>query len=176
VLALAWSSTAMAAEPVTAMIGCRAEKDAAKRLACFDAAAADAERRAAAGELVAVNPKEQAAKAEREFGQSETARRKETAVVAGVAAGTAAAVPAAKPVRIEVDRIESTIVAAKFSQQAQLWTFQLSDGGVWRQTDGARAIDRYPAGSKVVVRKGTLGSFIMEVDGGTREVRVKRVN
>src|SRR5690606_3458774 len=55
------------------------------------------------------------------------------------------------------------------------WLVMLADGAVWQMTERAGAGFRPPAPREVVtIRKGALGSFLMEV-GQQPSVRVRRV-
>jgi hypothetical protein len=51
--------------------------------------------------------------------------------------------------------------------------FRLQDGAVWRQIDNEDLPNPPHAGDAVVIRKGMLGSFIIDV-GGQRGMKVHR--
>jgi len=50
----------------------------------------------------------------------------------------------------------------------------LDNGQVWRQLDNQTM--RFKVGETVVVRKASLGSYLMEKQSGSRSIRVKREN
>jgi hypothetical protein len=147
VLAHAAEPSPQNAAAFQAVLDCRKVDDGAARLACYDAAAAkmgDAEKR---GDIVVID-RAQASAAHREaFGlpiPSLDFVRK-----------------ALKPE--EVDRLEGVVKAARADINGR-WTLVLEDGARWRQISGD--LMRPPkAGSKVSIRRGTIGSFLMNVDG-----------
>jgi hypothetical protein len=155
--------------PVDQLIACRAEANPQKRLACLDSAAAEIERTRASGELRITLKREELKRQAREFGQAEPVRRvKEKR-------GLIRETPDA-PRPIEVKAIQSTIAGATRPAETQLWVILLADGSIWRELDGGRSTDVLKPGTKVEVRKGILGSFILKVEGQTTALRVKRMN
>lgn len=130
-----------------AVLDCRKLADGGARLACYDAAAAkmgDAEKR---GDIVVID-RAQASAAHREaFGlpiPSLDFVRK-----------------ALKPE--EVDRVDGVVKTARADQSGR-WTLNLEDGARWRQISGDLMRPPKP-GSKVQIRKGSLGSYLMNIDG-----------
>lgn len=170
-LALLVAAPAMAqtANPVDQLLGCRAETDAARRLACMDQAAAEIARRRESGDLRVSLKREEETRLAREFGQAE--RNRERVEEAAAARGEKPTLPA----RLKVDRVVSTVAGATKPLQLQLWTVLLADGSVWRQIDGGRGTDILKPGQKVEVKRGALGSFVMLVDGAAA-MRVRRIN
>ena len=72
----------------------------------------------------------------------------------------------------ELNAIETTLQSA--TQVADnRWVFRLADGGVWRQIDSESIRHRPRQGDAVLVRKASMGSFLLTV-GGSRAVRVRR--
>ncbi len=64
----------------------------------------------------------------------------------------------------EVTEIESTITGFRSASDGLL-VFTLADGARWKQTDGKT---QYPkAGDKIKIRKGSLGSFIANINEKT---------
>ena len=53
------------------------------------------------------------------------------------------------------------------------WVIKLADGSVWSQTDDWPGLDARP-GKKVVVKRGTLGSFWLSI-AGQNGIKVKRI-
>jgi len=130
-----------------AVLNCRAIADGVQRLACYDAAAGKMGEAETHGELVVID-RDQASAAHREaFGLP----------MPSLSFITKALTPD------EVNRIEGVVDAARADINGR-WTFTLEGGQVWRQISG----DLYKApkhGSKVVIRGGSLNSFLMNVDG-----------
>jgi len=140
------------------LIDCRALKDDAARLACYDRAAASLDDAVAKKEVVIVD-KQQMREARRGlFGLSLPSfhlfgRNDEQ--------GTD-----------EVMQIEGKIVSA--SPDVDGWRIKLDDGSVWTQTDGKPTFKNPRPGVSVVVRRGALGSYILRVDNAPG-VKVRRV-
>ena len=130
-----------------AVLDCRAVADGAQRLACYDAAAAKMGEAETRGDIVVID-RAQASAAHRDaFGLH----------VPSLSFVTRALKPE------EVDRVDGVVESARADINGR-WTLALQGGAVWRQISGD--LDRPPkAGSKVAIRKGTLGSYLMNVDG-----------
>lgn len=130
-----------------AVLDCRKVTDDAQRLACYDAAAAKMGQAETQGDIVVID-RAQASAAHREaFGLH----------VPSLEFVTRALRPE------EVNRIDGIVDTARADQNGD-WTFILEGGAVWRQISG----DLYRAphhGSKVTIRRGSIGSFLMNVDG-----------
>lgn len=72
---------------------------------------------------------------------------------------------------VEINQIESTLTSAHASRDGMA-VFVLADGSRWKQTEGR---DTFPkAGQKIVVKRGTLGGFMANVNGqpGVRVIRL----
>lgn len=154
-LALAgFAGPALAADPsvrapiVQAVVDCRKVEDTAQRLACYDAAVARMEEAETKGDLVTVDREQRAAARRQAFGFNlpslDFLNRGE------------------KPE--DVDRVTLTVDSARQDANGR-WTLKMSDGAVWRQIDSNDLPHPPHAGSTATVRKGALGSFIMNVDG-----------
>ncbi|WEJ98664.1 MAG: hypothetical protein P0Y59_17175 [Candidatus Sphingomonas phytovorans] len=137
------------------LIDCRAITDTGARLACYDrevAALADAE----AAKNVVIIDKEQIRGAKRSlFGLTLPSFK--------LFAGND---------NEDVGQIESRITSARDGTDG--WIVGLADGSMWRQIDTKPFIREPKPGLDVVVRRASLGSFMMRV-GGAPGVRVKRV-
>jgi hypothetical protein len=72
----------------------------------------------------------------------------------------------------DVKQIESTIRKAGHNPEGGL-LITLADGSIWSQTDDYQGLDPRP-GKKVIVKRGTLGSFWLSIPGQTG-IKVKRV-
>jgi len=73
----------------------------------------------------------------------------------------------------QIDQIEAIVTDARTSASRKL-TVILDSGQIWRQLDSKPL--RVKSGDTVVIRKASLGSFLMEKKSGSRSIRVKRVN
>jgi hypothetical protein len=130
-----------------AVLDCRGITDSAQRLACYDAAAGRMSEAETRGDIVVID-RAQASAAHREaFGLH----------VPSLSFVTRALKPE------EVDRIEGVVDSARSDVNGR-WTLKLQDGAVWRQISGD-LLKAPHSGSKVAVRKGSLGSYLMNVDG-----------
>jgi hypothetical protein len=136
------------APAVQAVLACRTVKDDAARLDCFDKATAAMGEAETKGDLLTLDREQRRAVRKQAFGLTLPALnlfdRGE------------------KPE--EADRITATVASATQDPYGK-WTIRLDDGAVWRQTD-SNEISRPPhKGSTVVIKKGVLGSFFIDVDG-----------
>ena len=74
----------------------------------------------------------------------------------------------------QVNQIESTITAA-FENGYDGWAIRLSDGSTWQQTDSAPIAIPPRKGDKVVIKRGTLGSYFVKL-GSQPSFKAKRVS
>lgn len=72
-----------------------------------------------------------------------------------------------------VERVESRI-EGRFEGWNPRGLFRLANGQVWQVADDSRGV-YWLESPKVVVRRGALGSYLLEVEGTTAMVRVRRV-
>lgn len=135
------------AAPFEAVMACRKLTEDAARLACYDQAAGRMDEAEAHGDIVVID-RAQAAAANRDaFGLQ----------VPSLSVITKALSPD------EADRVEGVVRTARADAFGR-WTLTLEGGAVWRQIDGY--LSRPPrGGSKVSIRHGMLGSFLMNIDG-----------
>ena len=154
----AGSATAQEAAPPAAyqsVLDCRTVAEPTARLACFDATVAGFAA-ATASQNVIVVAKEEVERRERErFG--------------------APAVPAlAGSDGQALDDLETTVAAIRYTPFGKL-VIGLPDGATWEQID-SRELAREPrVGTPVKLRKATLGSYLVNVDGQTA-IRMRRVD
>ena len=73
----------------------------------------------------------------------------------------------------EVKEIQSTVAAVARNPEGG-WTIKLADGSTWTQTDDTPIGLRPERGQKIVVRRGSLGSFRLSVNGQPG-FKVKRI-
>ncbi len=147
-LLLLLSQAALAQVPHTEMQRCRALADSTARLACYDALAA------------------------------QPARTPAPPAAAATPAPTATASPAAHATEFGrassgPDSVESVIPGA-FDGWAASKRFKLANGQVWQVADGSSAFYNL-RDVKVRVKRGSFGSFYLEIDGVNQAPRVRRV-
>lgn len=141
-----------------AVVDCRPMTDTATRLACYDAAAAKLDEAEASGQVVVVD-KEQAHQVRREiFGLQIPSL--DVFSLGGGGRGAPSAIAKAE----DVDRITETVKRASRLPDGK-WTVELESGAVWRQIDTNEVPNDPHAGSKAEIRKASLGSFFMKLDG-----------
>ena len=156
--ALPVAASAREAAPPAAfqsVLDCRTVSDGADRLACFDAAVAGLASATAANDVIVVG-KEEVERRERErFG--------------------APALPALAGTSGEaLDDLDTTVASIRYTPYGKL-VLGLPDGATWEQID-SRELAREPKiGVPVRLRKATLGSFLVNVDGQTA-IRMRRVD
>ena len=153
-LAAGKPSKAQRAAVLQAIVDCRAMTDTTARLSCYDAAAAKLDEAEAAGQVVVVD-REQARQVRKEvFGL-----QLPSLDIFNLGGGKGAAAKGE-----DVDRLLATVKQATRQADGK-WVLELDTGAVWRQIeDGYYGKDPRP-GSKVEIKKGSLGSFMLKVDG-----------
>lgn len=145
------------AAPLRALEACRSIPTDSARLACYDRVAAELTAAERSGEVVVVDREQVRAARRQAFGFNLPSldlfgRRGDTVEA--------------------VDRA-ALVVAAAYQDGDGKWVLRTEDGQVWRQTDTER-LGRSPrAGSKAEVRRATMGSYLMNLDG-QRAIRVRR--
>ena len=73
----------------------------------------------------------------------------------------------------QINEIQAIVTDVRKSATKKL-TVILNNGQVWRQLDSQRL--HLKSGEAVIVRKASLGSYLMEKKSGGRSMRVKRTN
>ena len=73
----------------------------------------------------------------------------------------------------QISEIEAIVTDVRRSSNKKL-TVTLDNGQVWRQLDNKPL--PLKSGEAVIVRKASLGSYLMEKQSGSRSIRVKRAN
>lgn len=137
------------------LLSCRAITDSAQRLACYDKATQGFADAVGKKDVVVID-RARAREAKKSlFGFS-------VPNFAGLFGGGD-----------EVNQIESTVTAA-FESGYDGWTIKLADGSTWAQTDGAPVALPPRRGDKVVVKRGTLGSYFVKV-GSQPGFKARRV-
>ncbi|MBX3717410.1 MAG: hypothetical protein KF738_15540 [Burkholderiales bacterium] len=128
---------------------CRAIKDAAARLACYDAIVVGAPAAAPAAARAPAPAAPAAAPAKEQFGFEH------------------------KQEILKVEAIESTI-PGRFEGWRANENIRLANGQVWQVVDDSRA-SLWMENPNVRVRRGALGAFYLEIAGTNRSPRVRRL-
>jgi hypothetical protein len=139
---------------VQRLMACRAITAAEQRLACYDRETAAMNRALANKDLVMVDKEKARAAGRSLFGFS--------VPNFGGLFGSGG----------EISQIDGTIKSTGRNQDGG-WVITLQDGSVWSQTDDWPGLDARP-GKKVIVKRGTLGSFWLSIPG-QNGIKVKRV-
>ncbi|MEW4467566.1 hypothetical protein AB1K62_07030 [Parasphingorhabdus sp. JC815] len=142
----------------TDLIACKAMSDTTQRLACYDARVAALEAAETSNQLII---------ADRE--QVREARRS----VFGLSLPRIKLFDGEAEKGDNVNEIEATI-ASVHEMRSGKWLFKLEDGALWQQTEARRTRTSPSVGDSVVIKRGSLGSFIAKLNGG-RAFKVKRV-
>ena len=147
VLLLLASNVALADD--AGILRCRAIKDSAARLACYDALAVPAARATPAPAQPSSGATAPAAPPAEQFGLERRQAQNELA-----------AIDSTIPGRFEGWRANDAI--------------RLANGQVWQVADGSSG-PHWIENPKVRVRRGALGAFYLEIEGTNRSPRVTRV-
>lgn len=174
---LAISFNATAAEPpkvraaaLKALMDCRGLSDPTQRLGCYDAAAGQFEAAEASGEVVVVDRAQVKEVQRATFGFNFQI----PSFLSVAAARDASGAPDEDSRVAEViDSLESTV--ASFRKLNGRWIIRLPDGAVWAQTDDTILVRDPKPGSKIVIKRGAMGSYFLSVDG-QRSMRARREN
>jgi hypothetical protein len=141
---------------VQSLLACQSMADAGQRLSCYDKAAQGLAEAMSKKELVVID-KARANEAKRSlFGFS--------IPNFGALFGGG---------DDQVNQIESTIAGA-FENGYEGWTIKLADGSTWQQSDGSPVALPPRKGDKVVVKRGTMGSYFVKL-GSQPGFKAKRV-
>jgi hypothetical protein len=147
-------------EAFEALVKCRAVAEDAARLRCFDQAAAALEQAAARRDVVIVD---------------RAAVRQTRRTLFGLELPRLPFFGGGDDDKAEeVSQIEG-VVSSAFQNGNGQWVVRLEEGGTWAQTDDT-PISIWPkAGNKVVIRRASMGSYMMRINGQPG-VRAKRQN
>lgn len=140
-----------------ALVGCRAITDPAARLACFDSRSAELDAATRRRDVVVLDSRQMRDTRRTLFGLS-------LPKLPFLGDDGAA----------EVKSVEGVVSRARLDADGR-WIIALKDGPTWHQTDGNVVALEPRDGSKVVVRRAALGSFMMSIDRQPG-IRVRRVN
>lgn len=140
---------------VQQLIACRSVTDSAQRLACYDREAAALDKAIATKDVVVIDKARANATKRSLFGFS-------IPDFGGLFGGGD-----------DIKQIESTVAASGNNGEGG-WTVKLADGSMWTQSDDTPIALPPQRGDKVVVKRGALGAFFMEL-GKQPGVKVKRI-
>jgi hypothetical protein len=141
---------------IQSLLACQSVTDAGQRLSCFD--------RAAQGLAEAMNKKDVVVV---DKAKANEAKRS----LFGFSIPNFGALFGAGDEQVK--QIESTVTAA-FENGYEGWTVKLADGSTWQQTDGVTVALPPHRGDKVVVKRGTMGSYFLKL-GSQPGFRARRV-
>jgi hypothetical protein len=139
---------------VQGLLACRSVTDSAQRLACYDKQSGAVAEALAKRDIVVID-KERATLAKRE--------------VFGFSTPSFSSLLGGGP----LSEIEGTVAGAVQNGDGG-WTIRLSDGSVWQQTDDTPLALEPRHGDKVIVRRGTLGSYFLKL-GKQPGFKAKRI-
>jgi hypothetical protein len=157
--ASAMAATAPARPPaVQALVDCRKVDNGPQRLACYDKAVDGMTRAETSGDLLIIDREQRRAVRHQAFGLTlpslsifDHGEKTE-----------------------EVDRISAKVASASEGPYGK-WVIRLDDGAVWRQIDDNDLPKGAHPGSVANIRRASLGSFFMNIDG-QQAIRVHRDN
>jgi hypothetical protein len=141
---------------VQQLLGCRTIADPVQRLACYDRQTNVVSTAIASRDLVVIDKARASAAKRGLFGFS-------VPDFGGLFGGG----------DDEVKQIESTVAGVSNNPDGG-WTVKLADGSVWTQTDDAMLGLPPRRGDKVVVKRGILGSFFLQL-GKQPGFKAKRI-
>jgi len=136
---------------------CKAMADPSERLACYDAAVGALDSAEQKGDIVVVDREQAKAVRRQAFGFTLPS-------LAMFERGE-------KPE--ELNEVSLGVERAYRSGEGK-WTFELEGGAVWTQNDSETLFREPKKGSKVEIRKASMGGYFMNVDG-QRAIRARRV-
>jgi hypothetical protein len=146
-------------ESYSAVTRCRTITDKEARLACFDAAVAKLETAIDKRDLVVVD-------------REHIRQTKKT--LFGLSLPDLNLFGGAGKDMDEISAIDGVVGGARMDENSA-WILQLEGGATWRQIDSRPLALAPRRGSKVVIKKAALGSYMMRVDGQPG-IRVRRVS
>ena len=137
---------------------CRDVMDSNARLSCFDREMQILSSAIANGEIMVTDEKQLASLSDGLFGRQANSLRN---------AKPQAQIP-------EINSLDSTIERVRLVGRG-LWQLDVQGAGTWTQTQSANLVKEPKAGMPVELRKASLGSYFVKIDG-QRAVRMRRTN
>jgi len=154
-------------DELKAIYACKTKSDPNERLACFDAAIGNFETAEKSGNIVTFDAKSNEKEKRGLFGKK---KKKDKVVTRNKIDGNDVFGDNLKKVSLEISRTK------EFGRQKI--RFYLANGQVWEQTqDEIIRVPKVKDGKPNVanIRKASFGSFMLNVNGKGKAVRVKRV-
>jgi hypothetical protein len=145
------------APAMQSVLDCRAIQDGVQRLACFDKAVGEMAKAEQSGDLVAIDRE-----------QRRTVRRQ----AFGLTLPSLSMFDKGEKPE-DVNRVDVTLAQVNHNSAGK-WVFVLDDGAVWRQIDDGQLEPPPHPGEKAVIRRATLGSYMIHLEGTA--IRVHRDN
>ena len=168
--AMAEVSPKVRASVLQALVDCRNISDPTLRLGCYDTAAGRLEAAEATGEVVVVD-RTQVQEAQRAaFGFD---FRMPSFLISGGNADASKAPDSESRTSGVIDSLESAVASSR--KLNGRWIIRLPDGALWVQTDDTILVRDPKPGSKVIIKRGAMGSYLLSVDG-QRSMRARRQN
>lgn len=143
---------------VEALTRCRAQTDDAARLRCYDAAAGALTTAAARGDVVVVDQQD-----------LKKARRS----LFGFSLPKLPFFGGDRSADEPTDELTAAVKSARPLGNGK-WQVRLEDGALWETTEGSSFINDPKPGNSVLIKRGTLGGYMMRI-AGQRALRAKRV-
>lgn len=140
---------------VQQLIACRTVTDSAQRLACYDRQAAALDQAIATKNVVVIDKEKANATKRSLFGFS-------IPDFGGLFGGGD-----------DIKQIESTVTSSAPNRDGG-WTVKLADGSMWTQTDDTPVALPPERGNKVVITRGALGAFFLQL-GKQPGFKVRRI-
>lgn len=141
---------------VQQLIACRSVTDSVQRLACYDRQSAALDQAIAKKDVVVIDKARATATRRSLFGFS-------IPDFGGLFGGAGD----------DIKKIETTVVTSGHNADGG-WVVKLADGSMWTQTDDAPVALPPERGDKVVVTRGALGAFFLQL-GRQPGFKVRRI-
>jgi hypothetical protein len=160
------SGAALAQEPPIAKVyACAEVEDAGQRHSCFDALVPELKASRSAMGRTTAKPQQQADA----FGKSGPKPSPLTAPV------KTPAEPKVATAEKEVERLSLAVKSISAGIDGK-YRFTMENGQVWRQIDTEKLRNLGSGPWTAEIRKASLGSFLLTVNGQARAIRVQRMN
>ncbi|MFN8731790.1 MAG: hypothetical protein ACK5ZD_01350 [Hyphomonadaceae bacterium] len=178
--AVAWAQSGQnpanaAVSPLEPIYACANKTDPTERLACFDAAVATIRAKEAKSEIVTFD-KQRVEKVRREaFGFSLPSLPKLGFPAFGGAPKADSKDQSVAAAAMEADIEEQSFTVVNTRESAGRVVITLENGQVWRLVDLEELNAPKRTKFNVTIRKASLGSFILTVEGRNKGYRVRRV-
>ena len=141
------------------LLDCRAERNEAARLGCYDRAIAGFAAATESAEVLVLDKAEVERQRRARFGSSTHTASVSVPILAGTGGE-------------ELDRLDSKVAALTYDPSGKL-RLELENGAVWQQID-SRELGHDPRiGMAVTIRRAALGTYLVNIAGQTA-IRMRR--